>query len=450
MKGVICMLVLPLLVSCKAYLNQPLSTSEARLGEVTRLYDDVQSLPPPKEPIVVAVYKFRDQTGQYKESNTGANWSTAVTQGATSILINALEESKWFIPIEREGLANLLNERKIIRSSRATYEGGEENVLLPPMLFAGVMLEGGIISFDTNILTGGLGVRYFGAGFSGQYRQDRVTVYLRAISTSNGRVLKTVYTSRTILSQALDGGIFRFVKFKRLLEAETGFTYNEPTELAVKETIEKAVYALVVEGILDNLWQVADSTQLNAGIIRDYLEEKEFNISSDYFGNQYQERRSPVGLGLHGGGLLYQGDYPNPLIRAGGGLSINFNLSEHLGMNVNFGRKLLEARDFYAGRYFYSELEFIYRLFPGYSHTPYFLGGAGFITSTGNRILPSFDQVNPYLAGGIGFEYLVHKNVGLNASISSNYMIDDKMDHIVQGKYNDYYWVGKAGVMIYF
>ena len=95
---------------------------------------------------MTAVYKFRDQTGQYKPSDNGANWSTAVTQGATTILIRVLEESGWFIPIERENISNLLNERKIIRSSRAQYEKNED-VLLPPLLFAGVILEGGIISY---------------------------------------------------------------------------------------------------------------------------------------------------------------------------------------------------------------------------------------------------------------------------------------------------------------
>jgi len=171
-------------------MKQPMKTSEARLGSNSSVYEDMQKLPEPKEPLVVAVYKFRDQTGQYKPSEIGANWSTAVTQGATSILIQSLEESGWFVPIEREGLANLLNERKIIRSSRANYNsqdpGQEQNQLLTPLLFAGVILEGGIISYESNVMTGGAGLRYFGAGASGEYREDRVSIYLRAISTSNG------------------------------------------------------------------------------------------------------------------------------------------------------------------------------------------------------------------------------------------------------------------------
>ena len=96
--------------ACAPMMKQPMQTSDARLGANSSVYDDMLKLPEPNEPVVVAVYKFRDQTGQYKPSDIGANWSTAVTQGATSILINSLEESGWFVPIEREGLANLLND----------------------------------------------------------------------------------------------------------------------------------------------------------------------------------------------------------------------------------------------------------------------------------------------------------------------------------------------------
>jgi curli production assembly/transport component CsgG len=217
---------------CNAYLHQPMQTQNARLGEETKFTKHLRRLPTPKEKMVVAVYKFRDQTGQYKPSETGANWSTAVTQGGTNILLKALDDCGWFIPIERENVSNLLNERKIIRSSRQQFLENDDRPLAP-LLYAGIIIEGGIVSYDANLLTGGFGLRYFGTGGGGQYRQDRVTVYLRVISTQTGKILKTVYTSKTLLSQAIDVGVFRFVSFQRLLEAETGITYNEPSELAV-------------------------------------------------------------------------------------------------------------------------------------------------------------------------------------------------------------------------
>lgn len=250
--------------SCSALIKAPTGYQSSTLGEVTPYTKLLKTLPEPKEKTVVAVYKFKDQTGQYKASDNNANWSTAIPQGTTSILLKALEDSKWFTTIERENISDLLNERQIIKSTRQEYaalqtppdSGQKPSVTpLPPLLFAGIIIEGGIVSYDTNIMTGGAGARYFGVGASTQYRQDRISVYLRAVSTNNGKILKTIYTSKTILSQSLNGSFFRYVDPERLLEAEIGITKNEPVHLAVKEAIEKAVYSLVIEGAKDKLWE---------------------------------------------------------------------------------------------------------------------------------------------------------------------------------------------------
>src|SRR5690554_1964472 len=237
----LCIVALSLLFwGCGAYFNQPLGPQEARIGEITKQTKTLYTLPEPEEAIIAGVYNFKDQTGQYKNIENGSTFSTAITQGATTILIKALEDSKWFRPIERENISNLLNERQIIRSTREEHRRVNDNspTRLPPLLFAGVLLEGGVVSYDSNILTGGAGAKYFGVGGSTQYRQDRITVYLRAVSTNTGEVLKTVYVSKTVLSQAVDVSLFKYVNFQRLLEVETGFTKNEPAQMAVQEAIE--------------------------------------------------------------------------------------------------------------------------------------------------------------------------------------------------------------------
>lgn len=248
----------------------------ATIGYTSAIHDELVSLPPPEEQIVVAVYKFRDQTGQYKTSASATTFSTAVTQGATSMLSKALEDSGWFIPIEREGLPNLLNERKIIRSSRLQYqsESGQNMPELPPLLYAGVLLEGGIVSYDTNFITSGLGVKYFGVGGSGQLRKDRVTIYLRLVSVKNGQVLKTVSTTKSILSKEVDFGVYRFVSVQKLFEAETGFSTNEPPSMCVLEAIEKAVYTLIIEGIEKGIWSLKNPQDINSPIIQSYFEER--------------------------------------------------------------------------------------------------------------------------------------------------------------------------------
>ena len=92
------------LSSCAAYFNQPFQKASARTGEFTSHTKILHSLPPAQDPVEVAVYNFSDQTGQYKSVENGSTFSTAITQGGTTILIKALEDSGWFIPIERENL----------------------------------------------------------------------------------------------------------------------------------------------------------------------------------------------------------------------------------------------------------------------------------------------------------------------------------------------------------
>ncbi len=172
-KFIICSILL-VLTSCGTYFNQPFNASKARIGESTSRKSILDTIMPLNETIV-GVYKFRDQTGQYKLVENGSTFSTAVTQGGTSILLKSLEESKWFKPIERENIGNLLNERQIIRSTRQEYAkdaNEDQTTSIPPLLFAGIILEGGVVSYDSNIITGGSGARYFGVGGSTEYRQD--------------------------------------------------------------------------------------------------------------------------------------------------------------------------------------------------------------------------------------------------------------------------------------
>ena len=171
----------------------PPAQQQATTLEPTELFADLKSLPKPMGSIPVSVYSFRDQTGQYKPQTNVSSFSTAVTQGANSILIQALYESDWFTPVEREGLQNILTERKIIRASQSDSPNPTE---LPPLTTAKIILEGGIISYDTNVKTGGLGMEYFGIGASELYREDAISIYLRAVDVRTGQVLLSVASSK--------------------------------------------------------------------------------------------------------------------------------------------------------------------------------------------------------------------------------------------------------------
>lgn len=215
-------------------------------------FKELKSLPKPKGAIPVSVYAFRDQTGQYKPQGNVSSFSTAVTQGSTSILMQALSDSEWFSPVEREGLQNIITERKITRAAMQA-KGEKEN--LPPLKTARILLEGGVISYDSNTTTGGFGAEYFGIGSSELYREDVISIYMRAVDVRTGQVLVSVATSKTVLSKEIRAGFLRYVSFKRLAEAEGGYTTNEPMHLCVKQSIEKAITELVKKGIERRIWR---------------------------------------------------------------------------------------------------------------------------------------------------------------------------------------------------
>jgi len=268
---------LAILAGC-ANPSTPLTNAEPTKLQITSTQSVLLNLPLPPSPVPVAVYGFEDKTGQFKPQENVQTLSRAVSQGGDAILIKALRDAgngQWFRVLERTGLDNLLKERKIIREMRSRYLGETEinPNALPPLLFAGVILEGGVVGFDTNTLTGGAGARFLGIGADVQYRQNAVTVNLRAVSVKTGEVLANVTTTKTIASIALQGGAFRFVSFDELLELETGITNNEPDTLALRRTIEKSVHSLIVEGSEAGLWSFADE-DIGAQVVAAYKNEQ--------------------------------------------------------------------------------------------------------------------------------------------------------------------------------
>jgi curli production assembly/transport component CsgG len=208
------------------------------------------------QPIVVAVYAFTDKTGQRKDGGSIAKFSSAVTQGAESLLLKALADvgdGKWFRIVERVGLDNLLKERQLIRSARD--EAKEANILRP-ILYAGMIIEGAIVSYDTNKRTGGFAWRYLGIGPSAQYQEDMVTVSLRAVNVQTGEVILTVNTQKTILSVATSISTFKFLDQGRSsFENEIGSTSTEPGIYAVKAAVDLAVEEMVYQGERKGLWK---------------------------------------------------------------------------------------------------------------------------------------------------------------------------------------------------
>ncbi|WP_264536855.1 CsgG/HfaB family protein [Flavobacterium sp. N1736] len=431
---------------CGAFYNQPTGVEKAVLGESTPATSLLKELPKPKEQIVVGVYKFRDQTGQYKPQENGSNFSTAVTQGATSILLKALEDSKWFIPIERENIGNLLQERNLIRSTRQEYSknANPNEPQLTPLLYAGVLLEGGIISYDSNIITGGFGARYFGAGGSVKYRQDRVTIYLRMISTSNGKILKSVYVSKTILSQAIDESLFKYVNFKRLLEVETGYTTNEPVHMAVTEAIEKAVESLVLEGIKDNIWETDAPKWQVDNLLKEYNKETETANATALYGRLLENRRSKFAIEISGGATLMDGDYQDPLLRPFGRGALKFFISPSFNISASTNVVNLANKNLLDVGYITYDLNLEYILLPRDRFTPYIYAGGGLGTNK------KFENEHGKFQYGLGLEYLVSNRIGIKLFAEQNINFSDNIDYIETGTRDDYYYKFGLGLTYYF
>jgi curli production assembly/transport component CsgG len=232
--------------------------------EVVKLpsYIELMQLPPAKEKPIVAVYNFIDKTGQRKNREGIADFSTAVTQGGVEMVIDALKtagEGKWFRVVERNGIDALVRERQIIRSARTDYAKATNTEAkgVQPLLFAGMIIEGGIIGYDSNIKTGGRGARTLGIGFARRYQQDVVTVSMRAVSVLTGEVLLNVQTRKTVLSYGSSGDVFRFVEQgTQLIEIEDGVGNNESVTYATRTAIEAAVLELIYQGHHRGFWQI--------------------------------------------------------------------------------------------------------------------------------------------------------------------------------------------------
>lgn len=216
--------------------------------------------------MTIAVYNFLDKTGQRKPADNIANLSSAVTQGSEVWVIKALSDvgnETWFEVVERVGMDNLIKERQLIRNTREVYEKNLPNGprALKPMVFAGLILEGGIIGYDSNVAVGGVGARYLGLGAQTEYRVDTVTVVMRVVSVSTGKVLLSIATEKTIASSRSGADIFKFLDMgTKLIESETGYSVNEPVNYAVRAAIEAGVVQLVYEGENKGLWKFKDKT----------------------------------------------------------------------------------------------------------------------------------------------------------------------------------------------
>jgi hypothetical protein len=160
----------------------------------------------------------------------------------------------------------------MIRQARELYQGKDAKPL-PPMVFAGIIIEGGIVGYDSNTLTGGSGLRLFGIGASTQYQSDTVTVTLRTVSVQTGEILTTVTVTKTVLSYMDKLTLLRFVGDGTTLganavalEGETGGSINESINKAIDVAVQAAVVKTIQEGARKGHWAFRAEPQVSLPI----------------------------------------------------------------------------------------------------------------------------------------------------------------------------------------
>ena len=240
-------------------------------------------LPPAHRKIDVGVYRYEDKTGQNEPADNFSRFSRAVSQGMSDVLIDVLTEvggRQWFNVIERANLQDLLTERQLIDQTNLSYRG-QQTSALEPLRFAGILINGGVIDYDTNVMTGGFGARILGIGSNGEYRRDRISIVLRAVSVQTGDVLASVQTEKSVYSVSEQGSVFRFVAVDELLEIDAGYSVNEPTGIAVRQAVELGVYDLILEGAELGIWAFDDAAAQRELLTRQRTRLTQLGASSD-------------------------------------------------------------------------------------------------------------------------------------------------------------------------
>ena len=227
--------------------------------------EELKNLPAASVMPTVAIYpnSFKDLTGQRRSNSTFALFSTAITQAPEAFLIRALKHTsggEFFRVVERVGLDDLTKERQLIRSTRKEFK---EDNKMKPLLFAGLLIQGGVISYEANLKSGGAGARYLGVGNSKQYREDTITISLRLVSVSTGEVLTETLVSKSIISTSISQDIFRFIETgTELVEIEGGVSENESVSIALQKAIETGVLNIIKTGIERGYWRY-EQTKIN-------------------------------------------------------------------------------------------------------------------------------------------------------------------------------------------
>jgi curli production assembly/transport component CsgG len=259
----------------------------AVIGSLAKTSPMLAQLPPAPRQITVAVYDFPDLTGQRKPTPPGAvvsELSTAVTQGASSIMIEALKAAgsgTYFNVVDRTRDADQVRERSVIADStgspsnkpdkKADGKAGSSaaNANIRRLRPAEYIINGGLVAFERSVLISNSSLAILGIGGSKSVIRNYVSVTMRMVRADTAEVVASVTAYRSVDTDTAgisshsraSNGLFpdtlltKYPSPSDYLEADFSGTRNEMTQIAIREAIEAGLIELIDRGNQMALWQ---------------------------------------------------------------------------------------------------------------------------------------------------------------------------------------------------
>ncbi len=192
-----------------------------------------------EERSALAVYEITDNTGQMKDMG-----SSVVTQGATDMLITALQRSRQFQVLDRAGFNDFMNEQNLQSENRLSTGEGP---MVGEMIGADYIIDGSITEYQVDRKTGGIGLSIGGLGGSKEYALATTAIDLRLVETTSGEVVWAESFKGEIEGERVGVETFSFMG-DNIVEFETGRGEQEVINLVIRTLLEEAVFEMVETG----------------------------------------------------------------------------------------------------------------------------------------------------------------------------------------------------------
>ncbi len=219
------------------------------IHNVTDMNDYLKSLPHPRQKIPVAIYDLNDRTGQYLEMDDYSSHSTAISQGATDMLINALLNSEQYIIADRSILNQFMTEQDLKRKKQIGFNS-QKPFQLNQLRESKYIITGSITEYGI-MDTGGTKLKVDGKGFNTEGVIAYAALDLRIVNSFTNEVEYTIALKDGIKGEKKGLDVFSFLGDDYMVDLETGTGWQEPINLVVRRLIEAAVYDMSVNFFAD-------------------------------------------------------------------------------------------------------------------------------------------------------------------------------------------------------